>query len=65
MKHIVTIQGPHFAASLIVDKATGGTVLEAAPILRWALGKRWASLQGYVERKGWSWAMQPDPADKP
>lgn len=57
----MTIQAPHYCASIIVS---GDVVREAAPILRWALGKRWTGLRRYFERKGFRVFEQPDPAQK-
>jgi hypothetical protein len=45
------IEAPHFVAGLLVDPR--GRVCEAAPILRWAMGKTIAEIQRYAARKGW------------
>jgi len=45
---LIRVVGPNFAASLVTD---GITVLEAAPILRWTLGKRWEAVRTYYWRK--------------
>lgn len=64
MSVLVTVKAPpNFAASLVVAK--GGRVTEAAPILRWAIGKPWLQVRDYFMRKGWEWSEQPDPAVKP
>ncbi len=65
---LVTVQAPHYVASLVIGRRTfrgGVVVLEAAPILRWSLGKSWLVLVGYFGSKGYTYSMQPDPALKP
>lgn len=47
---LVRVVAPHFVAGLIVDN---GVCVEAAPILRWAVGKRSDWLRGYFVRKRW------------
>lgn len=42
---------PHFIAGLVTR---GAVVTEAAPILRWAIGKSRDELREYFCRKGWS-----------
>jgi len=51
---LLQITAPHFCAGLVVQK---GIVIEAAPILRWAKGKRWVEVQDYFNRKGWEIAV--------
>lgn len=46
------IVAPHFVAGLVVDE---DRVVEAAPILRWAVGMRWSGhVKPYLRRRGWS-----------
>lgn len=47
---IVAVDAPHFNAALIM---VGDRCTEAAPILRWAVGKDRAELSAYFKRKGW------------
>lgn len=47
---LIQIDAPHFCAGLIVKK---GVVIEAAPILRWTIGKQEDSVRKYVYSKGW------------
>lgn len=44
------VTAPHLCAGMVV---LGFHVVEAAPILRWAIGKHVTFLQGYFKRKGW------------
>ncbi|HKW13076.1 MAG TPA: hypothetical protein VJS69_01180 [Candidatus Krumholzibacteria bacterium] len=48
------IEAPHFVAGVDVHR---GTVVHAAPILRYMMG--WAGLQvvRYCEQKGWKWEV--------
>ena len=45
------ISAPHYTAGLVVGRS--GAVTDAAPILRWAVGKRWADVRRYLESKGY------------
>jgi hypothetical protein len=47
---LVQVTTPHFCASLVVD---GDICMEAAPILKWAIGKRSDWLRDYFRQKGW------------
>lgn len=58
---LVTIQAPHFCASLVLDR--GGNVKETAPILRWCRRKPWPWLYDYFLGKGWGVSLQTDPSD--
>lgn len=61
---LVTVTAPHYCASLVIGRARAMTtvvVLEAAPILRWSLGKPWIGLAAYLKRKGFTVHLQPDP----
>jgi len=47
---LVQVTAPHFVAGIVlVDEV----VVEAAPILRWTIGKDRAFLSAYFRRKGW------------
>ena len=62
---LVVIEAPHYAASIVIGRKSfnsGVVVLEAAPILKWALGKSWLYCQEYFGRKGFKWSMSEDPA---
>jgi hypothetical protein len=62
---LVIVDAPHFYASLTIGRRRPMetvVVLEAAPILRWSLGKTWLDVLGYFERRGWKHQMRPDPA---
>lgn len=52
---LVVVRAPHYCASLVIGRrsfSSGVVCLEAAPILRWALGRSWLELEPYFERKG-------------
>lgn len=53
---LVRVVAPHFVAGLVMD---GDTCTDAAPILRWAVGKQRAFLSEYFRRKGWRAAIVP------
>jgi len=54
---LVRIVAPHFVAGCILDER--GRVVEAAPIIRWMLGKSWPELRPYLARNGWVAARLP------
>ena len=56
---LVRVKAPHFCAFLVVR---GWVCREAAPILRWALNKRWSYLSSYFQRKGYEVIRMPDQA---
>lgn len=47
---LARVVAPHFVAGLLLD---GDRCVEAAPILRWEVGKDRAWLRAYFRRKGW------------
>ncbi len=47
---MVVVDAPHFYAAIIFE---GRTVVRAAPILAWTIGKDAAYLSAYFKRKGW------------
>lgn len=47
---LVAVNAPHFYAGIVL---TDGIVTEAAPILRWTIGKRREWLSDYFRLKGW------------
>jgi hypothetical protein len=50
MSHLIRVVAPHFVAGLMM---TGDVCTEAAPILKWAIGKTRADLRQYFTKKGW------------
>jgi hypothetical protein len=52
------INAPHFCAAAIVEE---DTVVQSAPILRWAVGRPWSRLRDYARQKGW--VVEPLPSD--
>lgn len=50
------ITAPHFCAGVI---ERGGMIVEAAPILRWAVGQPYLKLGVYCKRKGWKMVIVP------
>lgn len=49
----------HFVAAVVED---AGTVLQAAPILGWSVGRSFHSLRSYAEQNGWT--VQPLPTEE-
>jgi hypothetical protein len=47
---MVVVDAPHFYAAIIFE---GVTVVRAAPILAWTIGKKADYLSAYFWRKGW------------
>jgi hypothetical protein len=48
---LVRVTAPHFVAGILLAK--DGRCVEAAPILRWRVGKTARELKAYFDRKGW------------
>lgn len=48
------VVAPHFVAGLILHPETE-ICIQAAPILKWAVGKHSGYLFQYFERKGWEY----------
>ncbi len=56
---------PKWCASLVIEDVPDTfycRVTEAAPILKWAVGKHWAEVICYFRRKGYEVVMMEDPA---
>ena len=47
---LVRVVAPHFVAGMVMS---GDVCSEAAPILKWAIGKRRDFLRTYFARKSW------------
>ena len=47
---MVVVDAPNFYAAIIFE---GVTVVRAAPILAWTVGKKAGYLAAYFRRKGW------------
>jgi hypothetical protein len=47
---LVQVTAPHFCAGLVL---WGDHCIDAAPILRWAIGKERSYLSAYFKRKRW------------
>ena len=54
------ITAPHFCAAVI---ESSGFVTQAAPILRWAVGRPWPYCRYHCEKQGWT--IEPLNDDKP
>ena len=52
MERLLRVIAPHFVAGAIWR---GRECIQAAPILRWMIGKQPASVAIYMTRKGWKW----------
>lgn len=49
-ERLARVEAPHFVAGLIT---IDGRCTEAAPILRWAIGRTEDELRAYFGQKGW------------
>lgn len=58
---IAWVRAPHFCAGLVFDGQTS-LVTEAAPILKWAVGKSWAYCAAYFARKKYEVVLLADAA---
>ena len=47
---LVQVTAPHFCAAFVLEDET---VIDAAPILKWSIGKRREWLRDYFRQKGW------------
>lgn len=47
---LIAVDAPHFYAGIVLQD---DIVIEAAPILKWTIGKRRDYLRNYFMRKGW------------
>ena len=54
---LIRITAPHFVAGLVIRDAYA---TEAAPILRWAIGKHEDWLREWFKRKGWRASVVPE-----
>ncbi len=54
---LLRVTAPHFCAGAVWQRDGDGewTCTEAAPILRWMLGKTPTYVQQYLGRKGWDY----------
>lgn len=51
-EELVYVDAPHFCAALF---HVNGKIIDAAPILRWAIGKQLDWFLAYCKRKGWKY----------
>lgn len=49
-EHLLHVTTPHFCAGAVYRN---GAFVDAAPILRWVVGKDPAQVGAYIKRKGW------------
>lgn len=49
---------PHFCAAMVLEDET---VIDAAPILKWSIGKRREWLRDYFRQKGWKAVVVTEP----
>lgn len=49
-ERLISVDAPHFCAALVM---VDGKCTEAAPILKWAVGKGEEWLRAYFKQKGW------------
>lgn len=53
---LVQVKAPHFTAAFVTD---GHSVTEAAPILKYLIGKTEAYARHYLKQKGWVASLVP------
>lgn len=55
-ERLLRVEAPHFVAGAVWVPVGGvWSCTEAAPILKWMVGKPPAEVKAYLTRKGWSW----------
>lgn len=59
---IVRVVAPHFCAAMIMGDDE--IVTDAAPILRWAIGKKRSFLSAYFQIRGWRATIIPRSDDE-
>jgi len=57
---LVRVDAPHFCAGIEINES--GMCMNAAPILKWCIGKKTDFLRGYFNRKGWKAIVVADKA---
>jgi len=58
MDYILVIDAPHYYAAVI---SRNGKIIDAAPVLNWAVGKKLYDINRYCERKGYQTFYSPLP----
>lgn len=61
-EQLVQVTAPHFCAGIVLKN---GVVTEAAPILKWTIGKQKEWLSTYFKQKGWTEEMVKEEDKKP
>ena len=54
LEKLYQVKAPHFTAGLV---SRDGKVVDAAPILRWTMGRREYGVMVYCRRKAWNMEM--------
>ncbi len=62
VERLYRVAAPHFHAGILVRQ---GSVVEAAPILRWALGQRWVDVLATCNEQGWRMDLVLRPVIEP
>lgn len=52
---LLRVVAPHFVAGAVWEFKHGWQCVEAAPIIKWMVGKHPREVSSYLERKGWSY----------
>jgi hypothetical protein len=52
---MIRIVAPHFVAGVVFNEIERGTVVQAAPIVRYMLGWNAARVKSYCKQKRWTW----------
>jgi hypothetical protein len=55
-EELARVTAPHFVAGIVMQD---DVVTEAAPILKWTIGKKREELRTYFDQKGWKGAIVP------
>lgn len=57
VRRLLRVEAPHFVAGAIWEKSPAGwRCIEAAPILRWMVGKDRTQIATFLKNKGYSWS---------
>lgn len=60
MERLLWVDAPHFYAAAVWQRRPDGWhCVDAAPVLRWMVGKPPAEVGAYLRRKGWQFGWTP------
>lgn len=63
---LLSINAPHFNAGAVFHRTDRWRCVEAAPIIKWMVGKNILALRSYLQKKGWEheWIKLEDKIEK-